>query len=96
MGSYTRTKKYKTYLFLCNENKPVYHKLISRNWSVGDVIVLPPLRVRAKESRLYGNKYYIYLSKMPTIYGESGWLPKAAYKVVPKSKSKKTWKLVQI
>lgn len=79
-----RVKKYKTYLFDCPENREVYQLLISRNWSSGDLVILPPIRVRGEESLLYGNQYYIYLSKIPPIFKESGYLKKGAYFIYPK------------
>jgi hypothetical protein len=89
-----RPKKYKTYLFDCQENRDVYQLLIARKWTDGDLVILPPIRVRGEEARLYGNQYYVHLSKIPPIYGESGYLNKGAYFIYPKGNRR--WKLVHV
>lgn len=89
-----REKKYKTYLFDCQENREVYHLLAARNWSPGDLVILPPIRVRGEKARLYGNQYYIHLAKIPTIYGDSGYFKKGAYFIYPKGNRR--WKLKHV
>lgn len=89
-----RPKKYKTYLFICPENRVAYRRLASRDWKGGELVILPDIRVRAEHSLLFGNEYYLYLAKMPTIYGKSGYLPKGGYRIYPKGN--RQWKLVQV
>jgi hypothetical protein len=86
-----RVKKYKTYLFDCQENREVYRLLAARDWSQGDLVVLPPIRVRGEKALLFGNEYYIHLAKVPTIYGDSGYLGKGGYLIYPKGNRR--WKL---
>jgi len=74
--------KYKTYLFLCNENKAVYKILASKkDWKSGDSVTLPPLRVCANSDMLYGMKVIVRLYRFPIIYGKSGYIPKKTYKI---------------
>ena len=94
IGGLKRPKKYKVYLFYCQENKKAYHLLASRKWNKHDTIVLPPIRVKSEKSELYGNIYSLYLHKMPIIYGDSGYLPKAVYRI--KDKGNNTWQLKQV
>lgn len=85
------SRRIKTYLFLCNENKPVYRILASRDWKNGDTVTLPPLRVSAGKKDLYGGIYVVYLYKVPKIYGSSGYLPKKKWRI--KQKIPGVWKL---
>jgi len=91
-----RKPKFKTYMFHTKENNKAYKVLAARDWFDGDKIVLPPIRVRSTNSRIYGNKYIVYLYRTPVIYGDSGYLDKKTYLVKVKNKNKRIWKLIPI
>lgn len=88
--------KFKCYMFHTDENNRAYKILAARDWYDGDTVILPPIRVGSKDTRIYGNKYIVYLYRVPIVYGNSGYLDKKAYKIKVKSKSKRTWKLIPI
>lgn len=91
-----RKPKYKTYMFHTDENNKAYKILSSHDWTTGDTVTLPPIRLRSDKSRIYGDQYIVYLYRTPIIYGNSGYLNKTTYLIKVKSKSKRIWKLIPL
>lgn len=91
-----RKPKFKTYMFHNDENNKAFKILAARDWFDGDTVILPPIRVHSKNSRLYGNKYIVYLYRIPIVYGDAGYLEKKTYTIKVKDKAKRIWKLIPI
>lgn len=68
--------KFKGYLIQCIDNEKVYEILRKKPWSVGDQVMLPPLRIsKDHNSRINGEKVKVYMCRKPIIkYGSFGYV----------------------